>query len=708
MSRTAAIALALMSCAAACALARPCRVEVPPQAFDAGGWALDSQFMDTIGSPCLLAHGLGVRVMDAKARIDVPSAGRWRVWVRAKNWADGAPGRFRVLVDRRPLAKVFGEGSRDWTWEDGGEVELPAGTVEVALCDMTGFDGRCAGLVLAVPGEPEPKGALSPKSLPISDTHDFDFVVTGGGMSGVAAALAAARAGLKTAIVQDRPVLGGNASAEIRVWCAGEARHPLIRELRGKFMNRDAMASYGDRVRDRICADEPNLSVFRSHRAFGVEKAENGSIAAVVALDLSRNAAVRFRAPLFCDATGDGWVGYWAGADFRMGREAKSEYDESMAPDKADSDTLGASLMWTSRDANTAVPFSAPWAEPHAQGVTAVNGEWNWEYGIHQDMIKEAETIRDRLFLAIYGAFSLAKKNPDNACRVLEFCPYLLGKRESRRLLGDWVLSEKDITGKNLFPDAIATGSWSVDLHYDDYTNGVDFLTTCRQPHYGRFWIPYRSLYSRNVQNLFMAGRCFSATHVGLGAPRVMNTLAQTGLAVGEAAALCRKYSCLPRAIFSAGHVRELQRRIGGDWPGNPDPSKADWRYVDDETAGVSFGSGWRHGFCCCGEQFGDKASFASHTSAPAVYPLPVEKAGRYRLHAIVPYFWEATRYGTTAYEISSGGEVKEFSSRIGIRMGEWKELGEFDLEPGAVLRVIPGKSTGRVIADGFAVSPVR
>ena len=275
---------------------------------------------------------------------------------------------------------------------------------------------------------------------------EADFVVVGGGLPGTCAAVAAARRGLKTVLVQDRPVLGGNASSEIRVWCAGEERYDLVRELRGTFMNRAAATALSDARRMRIVRETPNLEVRLSTRAFGVEKRTDGGIAAVKALDLERNRAVRFAAPLFCDATGDGWVGFWAGADCRMGREAKGEFNETFAPDKADSDTLGASLMWTSEDGNAPVPFSAPWAEPFAQGEEAVNGEWNWEYGIHRDMIAEGEAIRDRLLLAIYGAFSRAKKHKAHANRVLAFCPYLLGKRESRRLLGDWIFSERDVT----------------------------------------------------------------------------------------------------------------------------------------------------------------------------------------------------------------------------------------------------------------------
>ncbi len=690
------------------------RVDVYPQSFDAGGWKLDCQFMDVMGSPYLLAHGLGVRVMDAVANVTFPSPGEYRVWVRARNWADGAPGRFRVSVDGVPLAHEFGAGLRTWAWEDGGKVTVRGTSATVRLEDLTGFDGRCAGIVFTTDAT-APEGALKMDAAKVSETVTADFVVVGGGLPGTCAAMAAARRGLKVALVQDRPVLGGNASDEIRVWCAGESRHDLIRELRSVFMNRDVNMSFCDARRMRIVADETNLTVRLSTRAFGVERNSDGSIAAVKALDLKSNRVVRFAAPLFCDATGDGWVGFWAGADWRMGREAKNEYDESFAPDKADDDTLGASIMWTSAEGNAPVPFSAPWAEPHAQGEVAVNGEWFWEYGIHRDMIKEGEEIRDRLLLAIFGAFSNAKRLPENANRMLNFCPFLLGKRESRRLMGDWVYSEKDVTEKKLFGDSIASGSWSVDLHYDDRKEGVDFLTTCRQPHYGRYWIPYRSIYSRNVPNLFMAGRCFSCTHVGLGGPRVINTLSQLGVAAGEAAALCRELKTTPRGIYAKGHVRLLQDRLGGGFPGVPETCMAGWRIVDDETPGVTFSSGWQAQHNPNGDQVGDFAHYPKGSAwhrplkpgsvvGEAVYPLPVEDRGRYELMGRVPYNWGGKPGSSTAFEIVSEGKTVSFTADQAQRMGTWRKLGEFDLAPGATLRILPAKSNGTVIADGFAI----
>ena len=513
------------------------RIDVYANSFREGGWKLDVQFMDTMGSPYLIAHGLGSPVPDAVAAVAVPVSGRWRVWVRTRKWVDGA-GAFKVLVNGRAVPRVFGCGDSSWSWEDGGEIEIAAGETEIRLRDEDGFDGRCAGIVLAS-GEDaaSPLGAINVLDRKPEVVRSFDLVVVGGGLPGCCAAVAAARRGLKVALVQDRPVPGGNASGEVRVWSAGEMRYPLVNELRGKFMNMRQENAFSDSDRLAVLEREPNLSLFLLHRAFGVEK-DGSRIGSVKALDIAGNRVVAFRAPYFCDATGDGWIGFWAGAECRYGREGRDETGETYAPEKGDRMTLGSSIMWQSAEATYDVPFSAPWAEPYACGLSRINGNWNWEFGLRQDILATGEDVRDRVLLAIYGAFSNAKKDPANAHLKLVTCPFILGKRETRRIMGDHVLCEQDITEKRPFDDAVATGSWSIDLHYT-IDEKVPFLTRCEQPHYGRYWIPYRSLYSKDVPNLFMAGRCFSCTHVGLGSPRVMNTLAQLGCAVGEAAAMC-------------------------------------------------------------------------------------------------------------------------------------------------------------------------
>ena len=710
------IFLVAASAAVSLAASAASPVTVYPQTFEPGGWKLDSQFIDVIGTPYLLAHGLGNRVEDATAEAEIKAGGEYRVWVYARNWAEGSPGRFALEVGGVRLKHEFGAGSSAWSWEDGGTVELKPGKVEVVLKDLTGFDGRCGGVMLSRGGF-RPSGPPDMRGAAVAETVSADLVVVGGGVPGAAAAVAAARRGLDTVLVQDRPVVGGNASAEVRVWSAGEARYDIVRELRGTFMNMEGAAAHSDARRMDILRHEPNLRLRVLTRVFAAEKGADGAITAVKALDLKRNRVVRFVSPLFVDATGDGWLGYYAGADFRMGREAASEYGEptDMAPEKADNDTLGASLMWTSFDGNAPVAFSAPWAEPYAQGVVKVNGEWNWEYGIGRNMVSEGEEIRDRLLLAIYGSFSLAKRKSANANRVLDFVPFVLGKRESRRLMGDWVYSGKDVVEKVQFEDAVAAGSWSIDLHYDIPGDGIDFLTTCKQPHFGRYWIPYRSIYSRNVPNLFMAGRCFSCTHVGLGGARVINTLSQLGVAAGEAAALCRKYSIRPREVYTAGHVRELQANLGGDFPGVRDPRTSGWLIIDDEDEGVRFGKGWVKTHCALGEQTGEYAHFAGgHAWGPspdalkgcgeAVYPLPVKAAGRYRLMGKTPFIRTSAAGSSTSMEIVSGGKKAGAEWNQAYNPGKWAEIGEFELEPGATLRIIPQRSKGKVSADAFAL----
>ncbi len=689
------------------------RVDVYAQSFRAGGWKLDVQFMDQMGSPYLLAHGLGSPVPDATAEVALPERGEWRVWVRTREWVKGA-GAFNVLVDGVPLKRTFGVGNPAWGWTDGGTVATSNRRVRVTLRDLDGFDARCAGVVFTRGAdEKAPEGAINVTDREPASTHAFDFVVVGGGVPGCCAAVAAARAGLKVALVQDRPVLGGNASGEIRVWCAGEVRYPLVAEMRSNFMNMLYENTFSDADRLAKLQREPNLSVFLSHRAFGVDMKNAKTIGAVKALDLENNRVVAFAAPLFCDCTGDGWVGFWAGADWRYGREASGEYGETFAPKTADKTTLGASIMWESYVSTYDSPFSAPWAEPYACGQNRVNGDWNWEYGLDRDMFQDGEVIRDRLLLAIYGAFSNAKKDPVHRHRRLVTCPFLLGKRESRRLMGDWVYSEKDITEHKLFEDAVATGSWSIDLHYT-ITNTVPFLTRCQQPMHGRYWIPYRSIYSRNVGNLFMAGRCFSCTHVGLGGPRVINTLSQLGCAAGEAAAMCRETGLTPRGLFEKDKIRELQRRLGGDFPGNPDPATRDWAYVDDEDASTVFKGPWSKHMLHNGGQQGDwthstELPAKGGEAAVATYKLPVKTAGRYKLMGRVPHLFNESTAPFAALTIVSGGKTSELVWDQYTQSGWWSEIGTFELAPGATLTIDGAKSRGKYLyADGFAIVPVK
>jgi hypothetical protein len=272
--------------------------------------------------------------------------------------------------------------------------------------------------------------------------------------------------------------------------------------------------------------------------------------------------------------------------------------------------------------------------------------------------------------------------------------------------MGDWVYSQKDVTSTTPFEDAIATGSWAIDRHYDNCKKGVDFLTTCKGDTYGRYWIPYRCIYSRNVGNLFVVGRCFSCTHVGLGGPRVINTLSQLGVAAGEAAAMCKELGETPRGIYKGGHVRKLQERLGGGFPGVPEAKTAGWLIVDDESDDVEFGKGWRKMHNANGDQVGDWYHRAGGGAETVVYKLPVKTPGHYTLMGKVPYLWHAKPGAKTALEICSGGKTTAFTADQAQSTGQWVKIGEFDLEPGATLKIIPAKSSGLTIADGFALIP--
>jgi hypothetical protein len=708
-----------------CALSFPsvaARVPVSPLMFQSNGWSLDTQFTEAMGSPYLLAHGLGRRVSDAHAKVSLPSSGRWRVWVRAKNWlpedaradqSDAAcwPCAFKVLVNGRALERIFGCGRRGWAWEDGGEIELNSGEVRIALYDLSGFDARCAGIMFERGAPPADGEALYAETAGAVEHVDVDFVVVGGGMAGCSAAVAAARRGLKVALLQDRPVLGGNASAEIRVWSAGEIRHPIVRELRGRFPIRDSRLSVSDDERLRIVGNETNIILHLETRAVSVEKKPNGAISSVTAVSLKDNRLLRFTAPYFCDSTGDGFIGAAAGALWRMGREGRDEYGEKLAPEKADKGVLGASIMWSSAESNDETPFAAPWAEPYARGVSAVHGEWFWEYGIGMDMITEAETVRDRLLLAIYGAFSTAKRDPVNSRHILDFCPYVLGKRESRRLIGDYVLTGNDIIAHREFEDAVATGSWALDSHVAGRKGfpNVDFVATSMEPeHFGRYWIPWRTLYSANVPNLLMAGRCFSATHVAFCSARVINTGAQMGVAVGTGTALCLEYGCSPADLLERSKMHRFQRILGGDWPGNPDPARTGWIYFDDEDENrFSFQGEWRLWYTPSGGQHGNLSHFSRESPGVVSGSIPVKEAGRYELYARYPYLAAVKKPSIVVYEIVSGGVRTKLTADMSLETGSWRMLGEVDLNVGARIEIDPSACTGSLVVDGFAIRKI-
>jgi hypothetical protein len=551
-----------------------------------GGWVVDPQFVEQMGSPYLLAHGLGQTVDDATTDINVPSPGRYLVWVRTRNWAPGRwdpPGRFKVLVNGKELKTVPGNLS-NWHWQFAGAVKLKETKVTLTLSDLTGFDGRCDAVLLTTSRSRPPdsmedlarwrKEILKESDKP-SKNLDFDVVITGGGIAGCAASIAAAEQGLKVALIQDRPVLGGNASSEIRVHTEGITWNSdrILSMLNTVWWpNGSPLSEEDDKKRHSFIEGYENISVFLNWRAYAANSVSD-SITSIDARHTSTGERMRFSAPLFIDCTGDGWIGYWAGAEYMYGREDSSKFGESWprygelwSPAKADNRVMGSSVLWLTRDTGTPVTFpEVPWALEVAGNYAATSGTWKWEYSAEElNQIDDGEKIRDHMLMAIYGSFYNAKKQSENANLRLEWVSYLIGKRESRRLVGDYIYTFKDERNMVEFPDAVVMEKRDIDVHYQQIladSSKPDFLSEALYYKVDHYYLPFRSLYSKNIRNLLMAGRCFSCSHAGLGGPRVMNTTGQMGVAVGYAASLCKKYKTNPRGVYNH-HIAELQDLI--------------------------------------------------------------------------------------------------------------------------------------------------
>ena len=581
-----------------------------------GGWAVDPQFVDIMGSPYLLAHGMGEPVADAETNVEFGFPGLVRAWVRTRDWTPDwngeKPGRFSLAVGDAVFPQTLGVAPPDWGWVDAGSVRVAAGQQTVALKDLTGFEGRCDAVYFTsvAATNPPPNDAASlaawraekrGESAAPEDVVNADLVVVGGGIAGTCAAIAAADAGMSVAIVHDRSMLGGNASDEIRVRTEneGDEFHWIVKAVRNNTKN--AEDKKADDINRLAVVESYGVAPHLGWRAYGVETNAQRKIVAVDARHVETGARRRFVAPLYVDATGDGWLGYWAGAEFMLGREAKTEYDEpTHGQDAADTSTMGNSLLWTTKTNETAYVFpSVPWATKISGNRADTAGGWQWEAGLdpEEDTIYDAEMLRDRLFRAIYGSFSNTKAKAGNEKLVFDWVPYIAGKRESRRIVGDYVVREKDIIDHRPFEDAIGIATWSVDLHRKDGNSG--FIAATTHYRYGRWWMPYRSLCCRDVPNLFMAGRCASYTHVAFGSSRVMHAGGQQGVAAGYAASLCKKYNCRPREIYrDAEKTVELQSLINKKneytWPKAETSREIASVIVDNaDASGVEISGEW-------------------------------------------------------------------------------------------------------------------
>lgn len=419
-------------------------------------------------------------------------------------------------------------------------------------------------------------------------TRQHDVVVIGGGLAGVCAAVSAARLGSSVALVTNRPVLGGNSSSEIRVWVVGATAHGTQRFARetglmgelfleNQYRNPEGNPYYWDQTILDLVRSEPGIALHLNTDVRHVDMAETGAdgprIAAVTGWTMGSELETRFEAPIFIDCTGDGLIGHLAGASSRIGRESRAEHDEPWAPELADDELLGSSIFFYTKDAGRPERFVPPLIAKDIRQTPIVrnrvirtgdNGCHYWwiEWGGELDTVHDNERIRDELWGVVYGIWDYIKNSGEfDADRLtLEWVGSIPGKREYRRLWGDYTLTQHDILDQTEFPDAVAFGGWSIDLHP---VEGVYAERAGAQQRYsdGTYGIPYRSLYSRDVGNLLFAGRNISASHIAFGSTRVMATCATQGQAVGTAAALAARHGVSPRAI-GRDRLEELQRTL--------------------------------------------------------------------------------------------------------------------------------------------------
>lgn len=566
-----------------------------------GGWVNDQQFMDEMGSPYLMAHGLGIAVEDAQTTVKFPKPGKYYLHVRTKNWAarwseKEAPGIFQVLVNGKAVNKTFGTEKEEWSWINGGEVEITSKKTTIALHDLTGFNGRCDALIFTTDPNYKPVNdieALSVyrhKMLGLSaepkNAGTYDFVIIGGGMGGICAAISAARLGVKVALIQNRPLLGGNNSSEVRVHLGARIRQEpwpnlgnLVNEIgpeRGG--NAQPKDYYEDDKKLKAVLAEKNISLFLNCHANDVEM-KGDEIVAVKAQNIVTGEKLIFKAPLFADCTGDGTIGALAGAEFMQGRESRDVFGEQTAPERADSLTMGASVQWFSKKQDKPASFpDIKWGiELNDETSHAITkGDWDWETGMGIDHTKDFERVRDYGMLVVFSNWSYIKNRSkvkaDFANEQLQWVAFVAGKRESRRLVGDYILTENDLRNRNVYPDGTAPTTWSMDLHYPHPENSksfpdAPFRSIAKHIQIYPYPIPFRCLYSKNVDNLMMAGRHISVSHVALGTVRLMRTIGMEGEVLGMAASVCKEEKTSPRGVYEKhfAKMEELMEKGIGD-----------------------------------------------------------------------------------------------------------------------------------------------
>lgn len=425
------------------------------------------------------------------------------------------------------------------------------------------------------------------QKLPLVNGN-VDYIVVGGGVAGVCSAITAARTGLKVVLIQDRPVLGGNASSEVRLWVLGATSHMgnnnrwareggVLDEIivENMYRNKEGNSIFFDALLTEKVWAEPNITLLLNTAVYNIEMSSPTKIKKVIAFCSQNSTHYEYSAPYFCDASGDGIIGFLAGAKYRVGAETAEEFGEKFIMPDDYGKLLGHSMYFYSKDVGYPVKYvppafalkDIPSKIPRYKQIHRDSSGcrlWWLEWGDNLDRIYDSEKIKDELWRVIYGVWDYIKNSgtfEDVDTLTLEWASTIPGKRESRRFEGDYILKQQDIINQKPFDDAIAFGGWAIDLHpakgvYSSYPG-------CTQYHSkGVYTIPYRCIYSKNISNLFMAGRLISVSHVAFGSTRVISTGTLCAQAAALAASLCIENNITPREVLSKGYIKELQQKL--------------------------------------------------------------------------------------------------------------------------------------------------
>ena len=560
-----------------------------------GGWVIDTASMETIHSAYLMAHGMGNPVEDAFTDFEITDNGTYSIYALTRDWTavwdvKDSAGKFTIKLDGIELSEILGTNGKDWAWQFAGKVQLEKGTHSISLHDLTGFNGRCDAIYItasdetpdsAIPSIDEMRRELNWKEIQ-DCPKTFDLVVVGGGIAGICTALSAIRKGVHVALINDRSILGGCNSSEIRVCMGGMINLPPYPNL-GKIVKEIAPIVGYPSIYEKECYED-----YRKMAAFQVWEGQKGAfkilsnefvsdierdgmkITSIICTNTITGLKTRIVGNTFADCSGDAVLARKMGCQTMYGRESRDEFNESLAPEEHQNLVMGHSIRWYSEARENKVDFpDIDWnlAFDDNSCLNCISGDWEQETGFRKDMVNEIEYIRDYGLRAIYSNWAYQKhhfKDKEKFANLeLKWVSHIGGKREGYRVIGDHIMTQNDIENTVIYDDATACLTWSIDMHFPDPTNEKEFGEAFRSFAYHRgfpipYPMPYRCLYAKDADNLFIGGRLVSTSHVAFSAVRVMRTLGELGEVVGLASSICKKYNCTPRQVYTE-HLDEFK-----------------------------------------------------------------------------------------------------------------------------------------------------